>query len=480
MTTFIIAIALLVLGFIFYGKFVESIFQPDENRATPAYTQADGVDFVPMDSNRNSLIQVLNIAGVGPIFGPILGALYGPVAFLWIVLGCVFAGAVHDYLTGMISIRYGGAHLPALASKFLGKYFSHVVNFFTVLLLLLVGTVFISAPANMIDDLIGKDLNMFTLIVLAIFAYYIVATVLPIDKIIGKIYPVLGFFLLLSAIGVAIGMFIYGNPIPELTLINMHPKELPYYPVIFLTISCGALSGFHATQSPIIARTMRNEKDGRKIFYGMMIVEGIIAMIWAAAAMSLMNGENLSVLLANDGLPGIVHKIATVFLGTIGGTIAILGVIVLPITSGDTSFRAARMIIADYLKIDQKALKNRFMIAIPLFVIAFVLTRIDFQLLWRYFSWANQSISAIALWIGAVYLYQKKTFYIIALLPAFFITSVLGSYLFYDPKIGFGFDIITSDIIGIAIAILITILFFVVMKKNKKIPQDDMSETVKI
>jgi carbon starvation protein CstA len=260
----------------------------------------------------------------------------------------------------------------------------------------------------------------------------------------------------------------------------MHPKELPYYPVIFLTISCGALSGFHATQSPIIARTMRNEKDGRKIFYGMMIVEGIIAMIWAAAAMSLMNGENLSVLLANDGLPGIVHKIATVFLGTIGGTIAILGVIVLPITSGDTSFRAARMIIADYLKIDQKALKNRFMIAIPLFVIAFVLTRIDFQLLWRYFSWANQSISAIALWIGAVYLYQKKTFYIIALLPAFFITSVLGSYLFYDPKIGFGFDIITSDIIGIAIAILITILFFVVMKKNKKIPQDDMSETVKI
>lgn len=473
MITFITAVILLILGYVFYGKFVESIFKPDPNRATPSYTHADGVDFVPMDSNRNSLIQVLNIAGVGPIFGPILGALYGPVAFLWIVLGCIFAGAVHDYLTGMISIRYGGAHLPALASKFLGKSFSHVVNFFTVLLLLLVGTVFISAPASMIDDLIGKDLNMFTLIVLAIFVYYIIATVLPIDKIIGKIYPVLGLLLLLSAVGVCIGMFIYGNPIPELTLTNMHPKDLPYYPVIFLTISCGALSGFHATQSPIIARTIRNEKDGRKIFYGMMIVEGVIAMIWAAAAMSLMNGEDLSVLLATEGLPGIVHRIATVFLGTIGGTIAVLGVIVLPITSGDTSFRAARMIIADYLKIDQKTLRNRFMIAIPLFVLAFILTKVDFQLLWRYFSWANQMISAIALWIGTVYLYQRKTHYIIALVPAFFITSVLGAYLFYDPTIGFGMDIVTSDIIGIVIAILVTILFFVVMKKDSELPLAD-------
>jgi carbon starvation protein CstA len=473
MITFITAVILLILGYVFYGKFVESIFKPDPNRATPAYTHADGVDFVPMDSNRNSLIQVLNIAGVGPIFGPILGALYGPVAFLWIVLGCIFAGAVHDYLTGMISIRYGGAHLPALASKFLGKSFSHVVNFFTVLLLLLVGTVFISAPASMIDDLIGKDLNMFTLIVLAIFVYYIIATVLPIDKIIGKIYPVLGLLLLLSAVGVCIGMFIYGNPIPELTLTNMHPKDLPYYPVIFLTISCGALSGFHATQSPIIARTIRNELDGRKIFYGMMIVEGVIAMIWAAAAMSLMNGEDLSVLLATEGLPGIVHRIATVFLGTIGGTIAVLGVIVLPITSGDTSFRAARMIIADYLKIDQKTLRNRFMIAIPLFVLAFILTKVDFQLLWRYFSWANQMISAIALWIGTVYLYQRKTHYIIALIPAFFITSVLGAYLFYDPTIGFGMDIVTSDIIGIVISILVTILFFVVMKKDTELPLAD-------
>jgi carbon starvation protein CstA len=469
MITFITAIVLLLLGYLFYGKFVDKTFKSDPTKPTPANTQTDGVDFVPMNSNKNAFIQILNIAGVGPIFGPILGALYGPSAFLWIVFGSIFAGGVHDYLTGMISLRYGGAHLPALASRFLGKSFSHVVNFFTLLLLLLVGTVFVSAPAKMINELIGNDTSVLTIIVFCIFIYYIIATLLPIDKVIGKIYPVLGFLLLVSAVGICIGMFMYGNPIPELNFENLHPKGIPYYPVIFLTISCGALSGFHATQSPIISRTINNEKDGRKIFYGMMILEAVIAMIWAAAAMSLMNGEDLSVLLANGGPAAVVNKIAIVFLGTIGGTIAVLGVIVLPITSGDTSFRAARMIIADYLKIDQKALKNRFMVAIPLFVISYILTNMDFQLLWRYFSWANQITAAIALWIGAVYLYQKKTHYIIALAPAFFITSVVGSYLFYDPTIGFGLEVMTSNLIGLAITIALTILFFIVMKNRKEI-----------
>ncbi len=473
MITFITSIVLLLLGYIFYGKFVEKIFKPDSNRITPAYTLADGVDFIPMNSNRNSFIQILNIAGVGPIFGPILGALYGPIAFIWIVVGSIFAGAVHDYLTGMISVRYGGAHLPALASRFLGRSFSHIVNFLTVLLLLLVGTVFISAPAQMINDLIGSDLDVLTIIVLAILFYYIIATMLPIDKIIGKIYPVLGFLLLISALGIGIAMFISGKPIPELTLENLHPQDIPFYPVIFLTISCGALSGFHATQSPIISRTIKNEKDGRKIFYGMMIVEGIIAMIWAAAAMSLTDEQGLAALLESGGPAAVVNEVATVFLGTIGGTIAILGVIVLPITSGDTSFRAARMIIADYLKINQKALRNRFIIAIPLFVVAFILTKLDFQILWRYFSWANQCIAAIALWIAAVYLYKMKTFYIVALAPAFFITSVLGSYLFYDPTIGFDLDIITSDVVGIFISTALTVLFFLAMKKkNEKIELD--------
>ena len=469
MITFITAIVLLLLGYLVYGKFVDKTFNSDPNKPTPANTLTDGVDFVPMNSNKNAFIQILNIAGVGPIFGPILGALYGPSAFIWIVLGSIFAGGVHDYLTGMISLRYGGAHLPALASRFLGKSFSHVVNFFTVLLLLLVGTVFVSAPAKMINELIGNDTNVLTIVIACIFIYYIIATVLPIDKIIGKIYPVLGFLLLVSAVGICLGMFIYGNPIPELTLENLHPKGLPYYPVIFLTISCGALSGFHATQSPIISRTINSEKDGRKIFYGMMILEAVIAMIWAAAAMSLMNGKDLTVLLANGGPAAVVSKIALVFLGTVGGTIAVLGVIVLPITSGDTSFRAARMIIADYLKIDQKELKNRFMVAIPLFVISYILTNMDFGLLWRYFSWANQITAAIALWIGAVYLYQKKTHYIIALAPAFFITSVVASYLFYDPTIGFGFEVMTSNLIGLTITISLTVFFFIVMKNRKEI-----------
>lgn len=467
MITFVVALILLLLGYLFYSKFIERVFKPDANRPTPAFTQADGVDFVPMNSNRNSLIQILNIAGVGPIFGPILGALYGPIAFLWIVIGAIFAGAVHDYLTGMISIRYGGDHLPSLASRFLGKSFSHVVNFFTVLLLLLVGTVFISAPAQMINDLIGGgDAGIFSLIVLAIFVYYIIATVLPIDKVIGKVYPILGFLLLCSAVGIGIAIFFHGNTIPELTLENLHPEDIPFYPVIFLTISCGALSGFHATQSPIIARTVRNEKDGRKVFYGMMIVEAVIAMVWAGAAMSIFNGEDLNAILHKGGAAAVVNEISTLFMGSIGGTFAIIGVIVLPITSGDTSFRAARMIIADYLKVNQTAIKNRFMIAIPLFVAAFILTKLDFQVLWRYFSWANQCIAAIALWIATVYLYQRKTHYIVALVPAFFITSVLGSYLFYDSTIGFDLDIVTSDIIGIIIAFALTVLFFVVMGRR--------------
>ena len=468
MITFLIALVLLLLGYLVYGKFVDKTFKPDNNKNTPAHTLADGVDYIPMNSNKNSFIQILNIAGVGPIFGPILGALYGPSAFLWIVFGSIFAGGVHDYLTGMISIRNGGAHLPALASKFLGKSFSHVVNFFTLLLLVLVGTVFVTAPGKMINELIGSETSYFTIIVLFIFVYYIVATVLPIDKVIGKLYPVLGFLLLVSALGICIGMFASGNSIPELTLENLHPKNLPYYPVIFLTISCGALSGFHATQSPIISRTMDNEKDGRKVFYGMMILEAVIAMIWAAAAMTLFNGEDLSTVLAEGGPAAVVNKIAVAFLGSVGGTIAVLGVIVLPITSGDTSFRAARMIIADYLKIDQKALVNRFKVAIPLFVISFVLTKIDFNLLWRYFSWSNQVTAAIALWIGAVYLYQKKTHYMIALAPAFFITSVVGSYIFYSPTIGFGFDVGISNWIGIIFASLVTTLFFLLMKKRKK------------
>ncbi|HBM29638.1 MAG TPA: carbon starvation protein A, partial [Halomonas sp.] len=416
MITFILSIVLLVVGYFTYGKFVERVFVADRKRQTPAFSMRDDIDYVPMNTTRNSLIQLLNIAGVGPIFGPILGALYGPVAFVWIVIGCIFAGAVHDYLTGMISIRNHGAHLPQLAGKFLGKTMKHVVNGFAILLLLLVGTVFVTSPAALLANMTSLSL---TLIILAIFAYYLIATLLPIDKVIGRIYPYFGALLLFSAAGIGIGLVVTGAPIPELSFQNMHPDNAPIFPLLFLTISCGALSGFHATQTPIISRTTENETNGRKIFYGMMIAEGVIAMIWAAAAMSLFQGEqSLSDVLAAGGPAAVVSEVSTTMLGAVGGTLAVLGVIVLPITSGDTAFRSARMIIADYLKVEQKPIVKRILIALPLFVMSYALTHMDFTLLWRYFSWANQTTAVIALWTGTMYLVLSRKPYLITSIPA--------------------------------------------------------------
>lgn len=429
MITFIVSILLLVVGYFTYGKFVERVFVTDRKRQTPAFSMRDNIDYVPMNTTRNSLIQLLNIAGVGPIFGPILGALYGPVAFIWIVVGCIFAGAVHDYLTGMISIRNHGAHLPQLAGKFLGKTMKHVVNGFAILLLLLVGTVFVTSPAALLSNMTSLSL---TLIILAIFAYYLVATLLPIDKVIGRIYPYFGALLLFSAAGIGIGLVVTGAPIPELSFQNMHPEGAPIFPLLFLTISCGALSGFHATQTPIISRTTQNETNGRKIFYGMMIAEGVIAMIWAAAAMSLFQGEqSLSTVLAAGGPAAVVSEVSISMLGAVGGTLAVLGVIVLPITSGDTAFRSARMIIADYLKVEQKPIIKRILIALPLFVASYALTHMDFTLLWRYFSWANQTTAVIALWVGTMYLVLSRKPYLITSIPAVFMTMATFTYLAY-------------------------------------------------
>ncbi|MGD6796138.1 carbon starvation CstA family protein [Metabacillus indicus] len=477
MYTFLAGVVLLIVGYFTYGKFVEKVFGVNEGRTTPAYTHQDGVDYLPMNMKKNSLIQLLNIAGVGPIFGPIMGALYGPVAFLWIVLGCIFAGAVHDYLTGMISIRNRGAHLPELAGKFLGKFMKHVVNAFAILLLLLVGTVFVTAPAGLLYSLMNGWATM-GLILGAIFIYYILATLLPIDKIIGRFYPIFGALLLISAIGVGGGLVITGAPIPELTLSNLHPDNVPIFPLLFLTISCGALSGFHATQTPIISRTTQNEKQGRKIFYGMMIAEGVIAMIWAAAAMSLFDGgTGLNALLAEGGPGAVVSEASTLMLGAIGGTLAVLGVIILPITSGDTAFRSARMIIADYFNISQKKIASRLWIALPLFVISFALTKIDFTILWRYFSWANQSTAVIALWVGAMYLFIAKKNYWIAMVPGIFMTMVTTTYILNAP-IGFGLSM-TVSYIGAAIAtIAVIVIFYVAAKKAREnnLPlEDDVS-----
>lgn len=469
MITFFVCIVVLILGYFTYGKYVEKVFGHNEERPTPAYVNSDGVDYVPMSTKKNSLIQLLNIAGTGPIFGPIAGALFGPVAFVWIVIGCIFAGAVHDYLTGMISIRNKGAHLPALAAKYLGIAMKHVVNIFALLLLILVGTVFVTSPAMLISNLLDGKVAL-SIIVAVIFIYYILATLLPIDKIIGRLYPYFGALLIFSALGVGGYLVISGAPIPELSFENMHPSALPIIPMIFFTITCGALSGFHATQTPIISRTTQNENQGRKIFYGMMIAEGIIAMIWAAAAMSLFQGPvSLAELLApgGPGPAGVVSEVSTIALGAVGGTLAVLGVVVLPITSGDTAFRAARMIIADFFKFTQEKFLSRLWIAIPLFVISFVLTRIDFNILWRYFSWANGVTAVIALWVGAMYLYLKHSNHWIATIPATIMTCMCIVYILYEPNMGLGMSLNASYIGGVFATILIVALFFYTGMKKR-------------
>ncbi len=466
MITFLIAVAALVIAYFTYGKYIEKVFGPNAERPTPAYSNKDGVDYVPMNKQKNALIQLLNIAGTGPIFGPIMGALYGPVAFLWIVLGSIFAGAVHDYLTGMISIRNRGAHIPELAGKFLGKISRHLVNFFALLLLLLVGTVFVTTPASLLHNLIDGKIAVIA-IVLFIFIYYLLSTILPIDKIIGRIYPFFGAVLLVGTIGVGGALLISDYPIPELSLSNWHPADLPIFPILFLTITCGALSGFHATQSPLISRTTQNEKQGRYIFYGMMVAEGIIAMIWAAAAMSLFDGQGLQGLINQGTASLVVNEVSMTLLGAVGGTIAVLGAVVLPITSGDTAFRAARNIIADYIRMDQIKVVKRLAIAIPMFVVSYWLTTIDFNILWRYFSFANQGTAALALWIGTMYLFVKKKNYFIALVPAIFITDMVFTYILYDSNLGFGLSYQAAHIGGIIMTLFIVALFFWKGNKNR-------------
>ncbi|EHB63928.1 MULTISPECIES: carbon starvation CstA family protein [Paenibacillus] len=473
MITFIVSILLLILGYFTYGKYIEKLFGVKEERSTPAYVNQDGVDYLPMSTGKNSLIQLLNIAGVGPIFGPIMGALYGPVAFLWIVFGCIFAGAVHDYLTGMISIRNRGAHLPELAGKFLGKVMKHVVNAFAILLLILVGTVFVTSPASLLHNLMNGSISLW-MITVAIFGYYILATLLPIDKIIGRFYPIFGALLLIASVGVGAMLIIQKAPIPELTFTNMHPDNLPIFPLLFLTITCGALSGFHATQTPIISRTTQREGQGRKIFYGMMIAEGIIAMVWAAAAMSLFHGSTgLNELLATGGTGLVVSEVAKVTLGAVVGTFAVLGVIVLPITSGDTAFRSARMIIADYIKLPQLSMKSRLLIAVPLFFISIALTQIDFNILWRYFSWANQATGVIALFVGAMYLYIARKNFWVALIPGAMMLYTTTVYIL-NAQIGFRLSMNASYIVGAVISAVLVIIFFKAAQKARaaKLPLD--------
>ena len=473
MVTFFIALAILVLGYFTYGAFVEKIFKPDEKRVTPAVAMQDGVDYVPLSWPRIFLIQLLNIAGLGPIFGAIAGAVWGPVAFLWIVFGCLFAGAVHDFLSGMISTRHNGASISEIVGIYLGGTMKNIMRVFSVVLLILVGTVFMTGPAKLLASLTPDHMNMnFWLVI--IIVYYFLATMLPVDKLIGKIYPFFGVCLLVMAVGIGGGLFVRGYQIPEITLANLHPKGLPVWPLMFVSIACGAISGFHATQSPMMARCMGNEKHGRRIFYGAMVAEGVIALIWAAAGLAFYKGTpGLADAIKAAGQGGVVHKISTTILGSAGGVLAMIGVIACPITSGDTAFRSARLTIADALKFDQKPILKRLYISLPLFIIGVSLSQIDFNIIWRYFAWSNQTLAMMALWAASVYLVRNKISHWISTVPATFMSAVCVTYILQAPE-GFKLSTSISYPVGIAAAVILLGIF---LFKTSKMKDADVKST---
>ncbi len=470
---FILCVGLLIGGFFIYGTFVDRIFQPDENRLTPAKTMADGVDFVEMPMWKIFLIQLLNIAGLGPVFGPILGALYGPSALLWVVFGCIFAGAVHDYFSGMMSIRYKGASVPDMVGANLGKAARQFMVYFSILVLVLVGVVFVNGPAGLLNKISGLSTMTWVCI---IFGYYFLATILPIDVIIGRIYPIFAAILLFMAVSLPIMLFAKGYKVlPNLDFATNTHTSLPIWPMVFITIACGAISGFHATQSPMMARCMANEKLGRKVFYGAMIAEGVIGLVWVTLGLSFYEGaEGLRKALGPTGNAAlVVSEVSNTLLGAgFGGTLAILGVVVLPITSGDTAFRSARLTIADIFKMPQQAVASRLMIAVPLFIIGGVLSQVNFGIIWRYFGWANQTLAMFMLWTAAVYLARRAKFHWVCTIPATFMTAVTMTYLCYD-KIGFGLSYTVSNYVGIGAAVACLALFLVKGSSPSTVPLEN-------
>ena len=474
MISFIVSIFTLILGYFFYGKFIERIFKIKPDNETPALRLKDGIDFLPLPTWKVFLIQFLNIAGLGPIFGAIAGAMFGPVAFLWIVFGSIFAGAVHDFFSGMLSVRHDGLSISEIVGVYLGPQMKQFMRLFTVVLLIFVGTVFLVGPAKIIDGMTGNIWNLWAWVSI-ILVYYILSTLLPIDKLISKLYPVFGAAMLFMAVGLAISLFFGDYQIPELTpqnLINMklNPDETPIFPMLFITIACGAISGFHATQSPLMARCIKNESNGRKVFYGAMITEGIVALIWAAAAMTFFgNVEGLNVAMLENGnnAAWAANEISLNMLGNFGGVLAVLGIVAAPITSGDTAFRSVRLILADVFKSDQKKFKNRLYISLPLFIVAFALTQIDFAIIWRYFAWSNQTLATIVLWTITAYLIYENKWYMVTMIPAVFMTMVCSTYILIAPE-GFQLDKNIAYLGGILITVGITVLFGVYTMKRKK------------
>lgn len=464
MISLLIGLAVLAGGYLVYGLIVEKIFGTDPSRPTPAKTKSDGIDFIEMPTWKVFLIQFLNIAGLGPIFGAIMGTMFGPAAFLWIALGTVFAGAVHDFISGMISLRSGGMSLPEIVGSQLGTGVKIFMRGVSILLLVLVGAVFVLTPAGLLAGMSPAWADT-TLWMLVIFAYYLLATLLPIDKLIGRIYPVFGIALLFMAVALLAVLFSGSYPIPDGFADGLHnrhddPEANPLFPVLFITIACGAISGFHATQSPMMARCLKNERYARPIFYGAMVAEGIVAMIWAAAAIAFTGGyAQLNEYIGAGHTAGdLVHDISIGWLGVFGGALAILGVVAAPITTGDTALRSARLIVADIFGMKQKKLWHRLVVALPIFAVTFGFMMIDFDVLWQYFGWTNQLLATITLWACAVYLARNGKIYAICLLPAMFMTVVVTAYICVAPE-GLSLPVTAGAITGLTLMTVLTALF---------------------
>lgn len=485
MFSFLVSLVALVAGYFIYGRVVEKVFGVDSSRKTPAITKADGVDYIPMPAWKVYMIQFLNIAGTGPIFGAIMGAKFGPSAYLWIVFGCIFAGAVHDYMTGMLSIRNNGAGLPDLVGEYLGKGTKTFILAFSIIVLMLVGTVFVFSPALILGDVAGDGSKIAIMAwVGVIFLYYLLATLMPIDKIIGRIYPVFSFALLFMAVALMVCLFVKWPVLPEIWdgLGNLGESKgllsgQPVFPCLFITIACGAVSGFHATQSPLMARCVSDEKLGRPVFYGAMITEGIVALIWATVASWFFYGGGAAEV--GSGLsaaaPEVVVKVSEGWLGILGGILAILGVVAAPITSGDTAFRSARLIVADFLHLPQKPIRNRLIISIPLFILASFLLWYNiadedgFNVIWRYFGWANQTLAVFMLWTATAYLvkYRGGMSFMLTLLPAAFMTAVCVTYLCVA-KIGLNLPVTWNWYIGISTFVLSLAVFSILYMRRKQ------------
>jgi len=481
MLSFIICFVILVVGYLFYGKYVDGIFNPDD-RETPAVAINDGIDYVVMPQWKLFLVQLLNIAGLGPIFGALSGAMWGPVVFLWITFGTVFAGAVHDYFAGMLSERNNGASISEVTGIYLGDAMKAVMRVFSVILLIMVGTVFAVGPAGLLVTLFKNSGIESGIVVQATFwlaiilIYYFIATFISVDKVIGKIYPIFGFCLIVMAVGVCFGTLTSGVAIPEIwaNFKNIHPKGTPIWAFMFITVACGAISGFHATQSPLMARCLKSERQGRFVFYGAMVAEGIIALIWAAAGCTLLGVDQLAEM--GGGNANTVYTICTMTMGRIGIILAMLGVIACPITSGDTAFRSARLTIADWFKLDMGNWKTRLALCIPVLGVGAILGFgntlgfIDYQIIWRYFSWSNQTLAMIVLWAGSMYLAQNKKNYWITAIPATFMSAVSSTYFVMAPEcLGLIPTFTNNKTIGYPVGIIVAIAFLALfLSKAKK------------